>query len=149
MKLKLSSKWKPLVGKWMRAGRGLNQVWIALFALVPWLRLFTSGVLLLLMEFTLHISVLELHCSLGSPLFEGCSTDLLRWGPSESWRIGSMDGWRALKLICKLEKKKYFFWHLLSLLTNWLVPIIINCGTESLAVTFCQGSLESRVLPVF
>lgn len=58
-----------------------------------------------------------------------------------------------MHVICKFKKKKKvldFFWHLLSLLlANWLVPIIINCGTESLAVTFCQGSLDSKILPVF
>lgn len=65
-----------------------------------------------------------------------------------------MDGWRVLKYMSfvNLKKKKVvdFFWHLLSLLlANWLVPIIINCGTESLAVTFCHGSLDSKILPVF
>lgn len=52
---------------------GLNQVWIALFALAPSERLFTSGVLLLLMEFLLHISVFELHCSL-CPLYSKGAT---------------------------------------------------------------------------
>lgn len=44
---------------------GLNQVWIALLTLAPSVRLFTSGVLLLLMEFPLLISVFEWHHSLG------------------------------------------------------------------------------------
>lgn len=43
---------------------GLNQVWFALCSLAPSVRLY-SGVLLLLMELPLHISVFELHCSLG------------------------------------------------------------------------------------
>lgn len=64
-----------------------------------------------------------------------------------------MDGWRLLKYksFVNLKKKLLdFFWHLLSLLlANWLVPIITNCGTESLAVTFCQGILESKILPLF
>lgn len=56
-----------------------------------------------------------------------------------------------IQVICKLKKEKVldFFWHLLSFFANLLVPIIINCGTESLAVTFCQGLLESKILPVF
>lgn len=64
-------------------------------------------------------------------------------------------GWMEsaeIQVICKLKKKKEvldFFWHLLSFLANSLVPIIINCGTESLAVTFFQGLLESKILPVF
>lgn len=37
--------------------------------------------------------------------------------------------------ICTFKKKKItlgFFWHLLSLLlANWLVPILISCGTVS------------------
>lgn len=48
---------------------GLNQVWIAIFALVLSVRQpLPSGASLWLMEFSLHISVFELHLSLG-PLY--------------------------------------------------------------------------------
>lgn len=56
-----------------------------------------------------------------------------------------------IHVICTFRKTITlgFFWHPLSLLlANWLVPILISCGTESLAVTFCQHSLESKILPV-
>lgn len=69
MKLKPFLKLKTIAREMtVRGGMGLNQVWIALFALAPSVRLFTSGVLFLLIELLLHISVFELHCSLG-PLY--------------------------------------------------------------------------------